>query len=133
MRYVDLWLLCHLLTLAVPTYAASVSMQWDYQGTGYTHFQMRRCVAPTLASVCAPTGTDNLGAELPITQLTATDVTGVEGSRYCYNVVATKEGVTASVPSNTICTTVEAVVSGSPTNLREIVSPTTRAGPSQKR
>jgi hypothetical protein len=122
-------LLLSLLALAGSTQAASVNLAWDYAGAGYTHFQMFRCTAATVYEDCVLLPQHVLGSELPITQLTTTDTTGVDGQRYCYTVAATKEGLPASVPSNTICKTLEAAVSGSPTNLREATSPTTRTGP----
>jgi hypothetical protein len=133
MRWLDLWLVGSLLALALPTSAASVSMQWDYDGKGYTNFQVYRCTATTVNENCVPLLTHALGSELPITQTTTSDTTGVDGQRYCYTVRATLAGAQPSVPSNPICMTLEAAVSGSPTNLREIVPPTTRGGPSGKR
>jgi hypothetical protein len=133
MRWRDLYLVGSLLSLALPTYAASVSMAWDYDGKGYTHFQVYRCTAATVNEDCVPLLTHALSAELPITQRTTTDTTGLEGQRYCYTVRATLAAAQPSVPSNPICKTLEMGVSGSPTNLHEVGTPTTRTGPSEKR
>jgi hypothetical protein len=132
LRWLDLCLVGSLLALALPTSAAPVSMAWDYEGKGYTHFQVYRCTATTVNEDCVPLLAHALGSELPITQTTTTDTTGEDGQRYCYTVRATLAGAQPSVPSNPICKTLEAVVSGGPTNLREVGAPTTRTGPAQK-
>jgi hypothetical protein len=135
MKVLGLYLLCSLLPLSTLAHAdpASVSMAWDYDGTGYTHFQVYRCTAATVNEDCAPLLTQALGSELPITQTTTTDTTGKDGERCCYTVRATLAGALPSVPSNLICTTLAVAVSGAPANLREIPSPTTPAAPSGKR
>ena len=116
--FIAFFFILSLWALPAHAQAASVSMAWDYNGTGYTNFQVHRCVASALNLDCVPTA--DLGTALPLTQKTYTDATPLEGSRYCYNVVATRPGVAASVPSNTVCKSVPIAVTGGPSNLREI-------------
>ena len=118
---VSLLFVLSLWVLPVYGQAASVNMAWDYNGTGYTNFQMRRCTAASLTMDCVPTPT--VVAAFPITQKSYTDTTVVEDTRYCYQAVAVRAGVPVSIPSNTICKTVPVVVLGGPTNLRELASP----------
>jgi hypothetical protein len=48
MRWLGLWLAWSLLPLTLPGCASSVSMIWEYKGTGEAHVRLYRCVATTL-------------------------------------------------------------------------------------
>jgi hypothetical protein len=47
-KWLGRWVVWSLCSLALPGCATSVSMIWEYTGTGDAHVRLTRCVATTL-------------------------------------------------------------------------------------